>query len=129
MVCTENLDSNVMVMKSTKDRVRFDASDVAGADHGVEKFALSHGFIRRAGCGFFRIFYLPPTWLHSGDVQLLHHLRDSLIPPASRCALALSNHPLKSENGLKANGLQRAQRRNPRQRHAHAARPAHYRWA
>jgi predicted esterase len=25
-VCTENLDSDVMVMKSTKDRVRFDAS-------------------------------------------------------------------------------------------------------
>src|SRR5262249_48231405 len=25
-VCTENLDSNVMVMKSTKDRVRFNAS-------------------------------------------------------------------------------------------------------
>ena len=26
-VCTENLDSDVMVMKPTKDRVRFDASD------------------------------------------------------------------------------------------------------
>ena len=26
-VCTENLDSNVVVMKSTKDRVRFNASD------------------------------------------------------------------------------------------------------
>ena len=61
----------------------------------LEEFALPRGSIRRARCRFFRVFYLSPTRPHSGDMQLLHHLRDSLIPLASCCALALSSDPLK----------------------------------
>jgi len=42
-VCTENLDSEVMVMKSTEDRIRIDDSD---------------GAIRRAGA----LFQNKPAW-------------------------------------------------------------------
>ena len=57
--------------------------------------SLRFRVIRRARCRFFRVFYLSPTRPHSGDMQLLHHLRDNLIPLASCCALALSSDPLK----------------------------------
>ena len=47
------------------------------------------------GAVSFRVFYLSSTRPHSGDMQLLHHLRDNLIPLAFCCALALSSDPLK----------------------------------